>query len=86
MAAASSIPPSQQNEMVRGMVEGLAGRLRTNPRDEQGWIRLMRSRMVLQQPDQAREALRSALAAFANDAAVQGRLRQAAGELGVPAA
>jgi cytochrome c-type biogenesis protein CcmH len=86
LAAASAIPPSQQNEMVRGMVEGLANRLRTNPRDEQGWVRLMRSRMVLQQPDQARDALRSALAAFASDSAAQGRLRQAAGELGVPTA
>lgn len=84
MQAASAIPPSQQNEMVRGMVEGLANRLRTNPRDEQGWIRLMRSRIVLQQPDEAREALRSGLAAFANDTAAQGRLRRAAGELGIP--
>jgi len=67
------------------MVEGLANRLRTNPRDAEGWIRLMRSRMVLNQPDAARDALRTGLAAFEGDAATQTRLRTAAAELGVPA-
>jgi cytochrome c-type biogenesis protein CcmH len=85
MEAARSIPPSQQNEMVRGMVERLAARLRQNPRDADGWIMLMRSRMTLNQPQEATAALRSGLAAFPNDAAAQQRLRTAAGELGVPA-
>lgn len=84
MQAASAIPPSQQNEMVQGMVARLEGRLRANPRDAERWIFLMRSRMVLNQPDQARDALRSALAAFPNDNAAQQRLRSAAAELGVP--
>ena len=83
--AARAIPPSQQDAMVQQMVERLAARLRENPRDADGWIRLMRSRMVLNQPDAAREALRSGLAAFPNEAATQQRLRTAAGELGVPA-
>jgi len=83
--AARAIPPSQQDAMVQQMVERLATRLRENPRDADGWIRLMRSRMVLNQPDAAREALRSGLAAFPNDSATQQRLRTAASELGVPA-
>jgi cytochrome c-type biogenesis protein CcmH len=70
--------------MVRGMVERLAARLRQNPRDADGWIRLMRSRMVLNDRAAAGEALRSGLGAFANDPAAQGRLRAAARELGVP--
>jgi cytochrome c-type biogenesis protein CcmH len=86
MAAASSIPPGQQDQMVRGMVDGLAARLHRNPRDADGWIRLMRSRMVLREPDAAAGALRSALAAFPNDAATQNRLRGAARELAVPGA
>ena len=86
MEAARGIPPSQQDEMVRGMVEGLANRLRQNPRDADGWIRLMRSRMVLNDRAKAREALSSGLAAFQDDAATQRRLRTAAEELGVPAA
>lgn len=84
LAAASSIPPSRQDEMVDAMVERLAGRLKANPRDADGWIRLMRSRMVLNQGDKAKEALQSGLQAFQGDAATQGRLRSAAAELGVP--
>ena len=86
MEAARAIPPGEQDAMVRGMVERLAGRLRQNPRDADGWIRLMRSRMVLNEPDAAREALRSGLAAFQGDSATQARLRSAASQLGVPAA
>ena len=86
LAAASSIPPSQQDQMVQGMVERLAARLKSNPKDADGWIRLIRSRMVLGQKDQARDALKDGLAAFAGDAASQARLSSAAAELGVPAA
>ena len=85
MEAARAMPPSKQAEMSRAMVERLAERLRQNPRDADGWIRLMRSRMVLNDPNAAREALRSGLAAFQDDAATQRRLRTAASELGVPA-
>lgn len=84
MDAARTIPPSEQDEMVKGMVDRLAARLRTNPRDEQGWIRLMRSRMVLNDRPGATQALREGLAAFQGDAATQGRLRTSATELGVP--
>lgn len=86
MAAASSIPPAQQDEMVKGMVDRLAARLQSNPRDAEGWVRLMRSRMVLGERDAAGAALRSALAAFNGDSATQGQLRTAARELGVPGA
>ena len=84
MAAASSIPPSQQDAMVQGMVDGLARRLEANPKDAAGWIRLMRSRMVLGETDAASQALRSALAAFDGDAATIAQLDRAADELGVP--
>lgn len=82
--AARSLPPSEQEEMARGMVDRLAARLAQNPRDERGWIMLMRSRMVRGEAPAAAEALRSGLAAFADDAAVQQRLRTAAAELGIP--
>ncbi|MGE0178403.1 MAG: tetratricopeptide repeat protein, partial [Sphingomonas sp.] len=84
MEQARSIPPGEQDQMVRGMVERLAQRLRQNPRNADGWMMLMRSHMVQRQPDAAREALRSALAAFADDPATQNRLRTAARELNVP--
>jgi cytochrome c-type biogenesis protein CcmH len=85
MQSASAIPPSQQDQMVRSMVARLAARLQQNPHDESGWVQLMRSRMVLHDQAAARGALRAALAAFATDAAAQARLRDAAGQLGVPA-
>jgi cytochrome c-type biogenesis protein CcmH len=84
LASAASIPPSQQDQMVQGMVQGLADRLRRNPKDAEGWIRLMRSRMVLGETDAATEAQRSGVAAFAGDSATQGRIRSAGAELGVP--
>jgi cytochrome c-type biogenesis protein CcmH len=86
MDAARAIPPGAQDEMVRGMVDRLAARLRAEPRDAEGWIRLMRSRMVLNEPDAARRALAEGQAAFEGDAAAQGRLRAAARTLGVPGA
>jgi cytochrome c-type biogenesis protein CcmH len=84
LRAASGMTPSQQDSAGRAMVDRLAARLRANPRDANRWIMLMRSRMVLQDRDGAAQALRSALGAFANDAATQAHLRQAARELGVP--
>ena len=84
MEAARAIPPGQQDEMVKGMVDRLAARLQQNPRDAEGWIRLMRSRMVLNDPAAARQALQSGLAAFQGDAATQTRLRSAASQLGIP--
>lgn len=86
MEAAKGIPPGEQDAMVRGMVDRLAQRLESNPRDAEGWIRLMRSRMVLNEPEAAQAALRSGLAAFEGDATTQTRLREAARQLGVPSA
>lgn len=84
LEAAKAIPPSQQSEMARGMVERLAERLRRNPRNVDGWIMLMRSRMTLDEPQAAADALRSGLSVFSGDEAAQARLRTAARELGVP--
>jgi len=82
---ARGIPPAQQDEMVKAMVDRLANRLRQNPRNADGWIQLMRSRMVLNDPRAATAALQSGLTAFNGDAATQARLRTAAQQLGVPA-
>ena len=84
LAAASSIPPEQQSEMVKGMVDRLANRLRQNPKDADGWMRLMRSRMVLGEVEAAREAHKSGLAAFEQDSAARAKLDRAARELGIP--
>jgi cytochrome c-type biogenesis protein CcmH len=77
-----ALPPDQQSA-IRGMVEGLAKRLEASPRDEEGWIKLMRSRVVLGEGTIARETLERALAVFVNDAAAQARLQSSAEELGI---
>ena len=74
---------SQRNDMIHGMVDKLAARLETSPNDENGWLRLMSSRMTLGEKDVAKAALAKALAAFANDADAKARLTSAARELGI---
>ncbi|MBI3437901.1 MAG: c-type cytochrome biogenesis protein CcmI [Proteobacteria bacterium] len=86
VAQAQQASPEAQQQMIAGMVDGLEQRLAQNPRDADGWVRLMRSRMVLGQADRAGAALQSALRAFNGDGAAQQRLRAAATELNVPGA
>ncbi len=69
--------------MIHGMVDKLAARLETSPADENGWLRLMSSRMTLGEKDAAKAALLKALAAFASDADAKTRLTAAARELGI---
>jgi len=60
--AAQSMTPGQQQEMIRGMVEGLAKRLEANPNDLEGWKRLGQSYFVLNEPVRARDAYARAVA------------------------
>lgn len=84
MKAAGQLPAGQQEAMVRGMVDGLEGKLKANPANAQGWIMLMRSRMQLGEPAKAQKALADGLAAFKNDTQTSRQLREAAATLGVP--
>ncbi|MGQ0457189.1 MAG: tetratricopeptide repeat protein [Hyphomicrobium sp.] len=81
--AADSLSDSERDGMIRGMVDKLATRLETSPKDEEGWLRLMRSRMTLGENDAAKAALAKALETFASDEAAKARLTAAARELGV---
>jgi cytochrome c-type biogenesis protein CcmH len=83
IAAIAALPEADQKAMIRGMVEGLAERLKTSPHDAEGWIRLIRSRIVLSEPDLAREALWSALAEFEGDAGATAKITEAARGLGM---
>ena len=60
VAAAQQMAPADRQQMVRGMVEGLAQRLEDNPGDIEGWLRLARARRVLGEEAAATEALRRA--------------------------
>ncbi len=81
--AAQAMNPADRQAMIRGMVDGLAEKLKANPKDEAGWLRLMRARQVLGDTAAARTARDQALAAFTGDAAAQGRIRAAAAEMGL---
>lgn len=80
LRAAAAIPPSEQRTMAEGMVARLDAKLRADPRNVEGWVMLMRSRMTLGQADAASTALRDAVAANPREAE---RLRQEARVLGV---
>ncbi|HEY7665059.1 MAG TPA: c-type cytochrome biogenesis protein CcmI [Xanthobacteraceae bacterium] len=68
MAASSELAPEQRKVMIEGMVERLSERLhRDNGSDVEGWLRLVRSYMVLGQPDKARAAVADARRALAGD-------------------
>lgn len=81
--AVQQMAPADQQAMIRGMVERLAERLKANPKDEAGWLRLMRARQVLGDAAAASAARDQALAAFTGDAAAQGRIKAAAAEMGL---
>jgi cytochrome c-type biogenesis protein CcmH len=83
MQTAQALPADRQQAMIRGMVNGLADRLRQKPRDEEGWLRLMQSRVVLGEEGAAREALERALAVFSDDASAGARISAAARDLGI---
>ena len=67
IAAATSQSPDQQTTMIRGMVEGLATRLKQDGSDPDGWVRLVRSYKVLGELDKAQAAISDAQNALAND-------------------
>ena len=51
----------------RAMVEMLAARLKADPNDALGWVRLMRAYTVLGETDKAKQALTEARKAFAKN-------------------
>lgn len=83
MAAAAKLPAGAQEEMVRGMVDGLAAKLAADPKQPERWMMLIRSRMQLGQGAQAAQALSEAIAA---NPGARGELTAAAKMLGVPGA
>jgi cytochrome c-type biogenesis protein CcmH len=67
VAAAKELPPEQQAAMIKGMVERLAERLGKDGSDIEGWLRLVRSYMVLGEREQALAAAGEARRALANE-------------------
>jgi cytochrome c-type biogenesis protein CcmH len=55
-AAVANLPSEQRSDMVRGMVERLAERLKRDGSDLDGWLRLVRAYTVLGERDKAVDA------------------------------
>jgi cytochrome c-type biogenesis protein CcmH len=77
MQAAAKLPPDQQDAMIRGMVDRLAARLKSNGDDLDGWIRLVRSYGVLGAHDSAATAAADARRALAAEPEKLARLEDA---------
>lgn len=86
VAEAGSMSEADRQAMIQGMVGGLEERLRTSPRDRDGWVRLMRARMVLGDSAAAMAAYRNGMRAFADSPTEQAALTEAARGLRVPGA
>jgi cytochrome c-type biogenesis protein CcmH len=70
VTAAAQLTPDQRNEMIRGMVERLAERLKDAPDDLQGWLRLGRAYDVLKEPEKAADAYAQAAKLKPDDPAI----------------
>ena len=85
ITTSEATPPHETDAAIRAMVDGLAARLESSPRDVEGWARLMRSRVVLGEREVAATAYRKALEVFQDDPAASGKIAAAAVELGLKA-
>jgi cytochrome c-type biogenesis protein CcmH len=64
VAAAGTMSPEDRQAMIQGMVEQLASRLQDNPDDPEGWVKLIRSRLVMKDADGAAGAYADAKSAL----------------------
>ncbi|CAN7583226.1 c-type cytochrome biogenesis protein CcmI [Rhizobium sp. LjRoot258] len=62
--AVQRLSGADQQQAIRNMVESLDGKLAADPRNLDGWVRLMRSYAVLKENDKAAAAFARALAFF----------------------
>ena len=72
--ALESVAPEDRIATIRGMVDGLAVRLKDEPRDLGGQLRLIRAWTMLGERDRAREAANAARAVFDGDQDAQRRI------------
>ena len=82
-SAIQALPADDQMAMIKGMVAKLADRLKTNPNDPDGWIKLIKSYLVLNDSASAKDALNNALLALANDPVSKDKIVAAAADLGL---
>jgi cytochrome c-type biogenesis protein CcmH len=82
-AELSGMSSADQQEMIRAMVEGLDQKLAAGGGDLDGWLRLIRSRMVLGETDKAKAAYEKAKAVFKDDSGAIAALEALSTEVGL---
>jgi cytochrome c-type biogenesis protein CcmH len=60
LQAGSAMSAGDQQQMIRGMVDNLDAKLKADPGNLEGWLRLIRARSVLGEADKAKAALATA--------------------------
>ncbi|MFP5075718.1 c-type cytochrome biogenesis protein CcmI [Rhizobium sp. YIM 134829] len=85
VAKAAKLSGEDRRQMIAGMVESLAVRLKDDPNNLEGWLRIIRSYAVLGERDKAEAALAEGLTTFPGDRTEGRQLLALAGELGLNA-
>jgi cytochrome c-type biogenesis protein CcmH len=83
IANAQQMSEADRGEMIRGMVASLDARLKEDPNNFEGWMRLVRSYAMLKDQARAEAALKDGLKAFPADGAEGQQLIAMAKELGL---
>jgi cytochrome c-type biogenesis protein CcmH len=82
--AAQKMSSGDRQAMIRGMVDGLAEKVKQNPGDVAGWLRLARSYGVLKEPGKLRDAYAKAAALKPADADILSRYAEAIAQTADP--
>jgi cytochrome c-type biogenesis protein CcmH len=83
VAAASGMNQADRSAMIHSMVDRLAARLKQNGNDVDGWLRLVRAYMVLNEPEKSRSARDDARRALAQNQAGLRQLNEGLKALGI---
>lgn len=81
--AAQNMSPEDRQAMIGSMIESLEAKLAENPDNAAGWLRLVRSHVVIGNRDRAQASLDRAFAAFAPGSMESRQLSALAQELGL---
>lgn len=84
VAAAVGMPTEDRAAMIRTMVDSLDQKLKEDPNNFEGWMRLVRSYAMLNEPDRAVSALKAGLVTFPAEGEQGRTLIASARELGLP--
>lgn len=85
VAAAQDMSAGDRQQMIQNMVAGLDEKLKADPNNFEGWMRLVRSYAMLKQADKAGDALARALKTFPADGDQGKQLVALATQLGIKA-